>query len=247
MSLTNIPLGEALNYITSLANLRYQLEPYAVSIVPLGYATEVMVTKEYYVPPGFISGVPLAPRMDAKDFLAQSGVTFPPGAEAFYFPATSRLVVRNTRDNLALVDTLTSMAGPADKPHPDMAGQPGQAGVSGLLPMKLELPRVGQPYVFDGFYNAERVEFRYEDWWARARRLWFWFIGGGLLFLRFGRARPWWHTAWAVLVLSFAPLCLSESFTAICNALLGGWLVGLVLHRVSAKFVFAPRREEALA
>ena len=34
LSLTNVPLIEALRYLTELAGLKYKIEPYAVSIVP---------------------------------------------------------------------------------------------------------------------------------------------------------------------------------------------------------------------
>jgi len=37
LSLTNVPLIEALRYLTELANLKYKIEPFAVSIVPASY------------------------------------------------------------------------------------------------------------------------------------------------------------------------------------------------------------------
>ena len=58
LSLQNIPLFEALRYITSLANLKVKIDPYAVAIVPITENTDALVTKEYNVPPGFISNAP---------------------------------------------------------------------------------------------------------------------------------------------------------------------------------------------
>ena len=55
LSLSNIPLIEALRYITNLANLKIKIDPYAVAVVPITENTEALVTKEYKVPPGFIS------------------------------------------------------------------------------------------------------------------------------------------------------------------------------------------------
>ena len=55
LSLTNIPLAEALRYITSLAGLKVKIDPYAVTIVPLSEPTDTLVTKEYKVPPGFLN------------------------------------------------------------------------------------------------------------------------------------------------------------------------------------------------
>ena len=131
VSLANIPLIEALKYVTGLANLKFKVEPYAVSIVPQGVDTTVVLTKEFKVPPGFINrvaggggdaaagglaptapadatrgGTSIAGRMDAKEFLTASGVNFPQGATASYIPASSRLVVRNTQENLDLIQTL---------------------------------------------------------------------------------------------------------------------------------------------
>jgi general secretion pathway protein D len=140
LSLSNIPLMEALRYITNQANLKVKIDPYAVAVVPLSEPTDILVTKEYRVPPGFISsaaaaggqsvlsapaaavgagggggdargtGNLLAQRLPAKEFLEGNGVTFPPGASANYLPTSSRLVVRNTQENLDLIDTLVEVS-----------------------------------------------------------------------------------------------------------------------------------------
>ena len=47
-------------------------------------------------------------RQDAKTFLEASGVTFPPGASATYLPSTSKLVVRNTQENVDLIESLVA-------------------------------------------------------------------------------------------------------------------------------------------
>jgi general secretion pathway protein D len=118
VDLANLPLREALNYITNLANLKFKVEPYAVLIVPLNEPTDTLITKEYRVPPGFITGTPSgvsaggadavggAGRSTAKDFLESQGVQFPPGASANFLASSSRLIVRNTQENLDLVDAL---------------------------------------------------------------------------------------------------------------------------------------------
>ena len=130
--LNHVPLYVALDYIAKLSNLKLKIDPYAVSIVPLSEPTDVMLTKEYQVPPTFIppksldasgalpqpgsAGVPdpnkarVAQRMDAKEYLASQGVEFPPGASANYLAAGSKLVVRNTRDNIDVIDSLVDAA-----------------------------------------------------------------------------------------------------------------------------------------
>ncbi len=144
ITLNQIPLGEALRYIATQAGLKVKIEPYAVSIIPISEQTADLVTKEYRVPPGFIStavnlgvsalsqgayktapGAPagtakdtqestgghqLVNREGAREFLESQGVPFPPGASANFLPQSSRLIVRNTQDNLELVDALVEQA-----------------------------------------------------------------------------------------------------------------------------------------
>jgi general secretion pathway protein D len=125
------------------------VEPYAVSIIPISEQSNDLITKEYRVPPDFISttltgasllqkgayttapgtaaspgaaptgpagtgkdtqestgGRQLVGREGARDFLESQGVQFPPGASAQFLPQSSRLIVRNTQDNLDLVDAI---------------------------------------------------------------------------------------------------------------------------------------------
>ena len=133
MSLSNVPLIEALKYLTDLAGLKFKVEPFAVSIVPISENTEELLTKEYRVPPGFIpansgsgadSAVPTAGKSaanslkdvrvkggkDAQVFLTGEGVPFPAGSFAQYVPAGSKLFVRNTQGALDLIDMLVDAA-----------------------------------------------------------------------------------------------------------------------------------------
>ena len=155
LTLNQIPLGEALRYIAQQAGLKVKVEPYAVSIIPISEQSNDLITKQYRVPPDFIStavsgtsllqkgaytkaegtkgtaapvptgtgtdtqettgGQQLVNRESAKDFLESQGVPFPPGASAYFLPQSSRLIVRNTQDNLDLVDAIveqTNIAGP---------------------------------------------------------------------------------------------------------------------------------------
>ena len=131
LALSQVPLYVALDYISKLANLKLKIDPYAVSIVPLSEPTDVMVTKEYQVPPTFIpqkqgegssslpqAGSPqstanaprVAARYNAQEYLQSQGVDFPAGASANYLPSGSKLVVRNTRDNIDQIDALVDAA-----------------------------------------------------------------------------------------------------------------------------------------
>src|SRR5947208_22528 len=55
LTLNQIPLGEALRYIAAQAGLKVKVEPYAVSIIPISEQSNDLITKEYRVPPDFIS------------------------------------------------------------------------------------------------------------------------------------------------------------------------------------------------
>jgi len=132
LSLKNVPLYVALDYIAKLSNMKLKIESSGVSIVPLSEPTSSMETKVYKVPPTFIpdksldasgsfpqpgsSGLPdpnkarLAQRMDAREFLLQQGVEFPDGATASYRAQGSQLIVHNTRDNIDVIDSLVDAA-----------------------------------------------------------------------------------------------------------------------------------------
>ena len=136
LSLNDIPLRAAIDYVAKAANLKLKVEPYAVAVVPQSEPTDILITKEYKVPPGFITSLPatgqpplpgprtetIAPgsqpaiqaRSGAREFLEAQGVTFPPGASANFIASTSRLIIKNTQANLDLIDTLveTQMTAP---------------------------------------------------------------------------------------------------------------------------------------
>lgn len=126
LSLTDVPLRAAIDYVARAANLKLKVEPYSVVVVPQSEPTDVLITKEYKVPPSFITALPagsgnaptpvagVAPgsqssvtsRSGAREFLEANGVTFPPGASANYISSSSRLIVKNSQSNLDLVDNL---------------------------------------------------------------------------------------------------------------------------------------------
>ena len=146
VSLSNIPMIEALKYVTGLANLKFKVEPFAVSVVPQSMNTEVVITKEWKVRPDLIprsatagegggglaapafgaakgagagdvtkgsSGI--ADRESAKNWLISNGVQFNGQASAIYIVSSSRLIVRNTQDQLDLIDTIIN-SGPSSGP-----------------------------------------------------------------------------------------------------------------------------------
>ncbi|HWB58552.1 MAG TPA: hypothetical protein VG733_03630 [Chthoniobacteraceae bacterium] len=77
-----------------------------------------MIFKVYRVPPGFLTTTDAnGKRMNvtAKDYLKQSGITFPPGSDAFFDSKHGCLFIINTQEEMDLVDQITEVlnaAGP---------------------------------------------------------------------------------------------------------------------------------------
>jgi len=137
LALTDVPLGAAIDYVARAANMKPKIEPHAVVIVPESEPTEVLITKEYKVAPGFIQNLPsggggaslplgggvsstapgsgpsIAERSGAKEYLESQGVTFPAGASAIFLPSSSKLIVKNTQGNLDIIDALVETTGTA--------------------------------------------------------------------------------------------------------------------------------------
>ena len=127
LRLSNVPLGVALRYTTNMAQLKYKVESHAVVVVPLSTPDAELFTNKYTVPPTFLqSGAgagaaapavadPFAPdagaaagpataRPTAKQVLEKAGITFAEGATAIYNAGTSTLIVKNTPDQMELVE-----------------------------------------------------------------------------------------------------------------------------------------------
>ncbi len=247
LTLSNIPLLSALDYVAKAANLKVKVEPYAVSLVPLTEETSDMGTLEIRIPPGSLDVSPttgingttdvtgtgsgaFVTRMDAKSFLESSGVPFPPGSSAVYSAATSKLVIRNTQANMELVQALFATSGAPRQTVqlPLLDGRESPKGVAGLLPLRLDLPANGILYEFDGDAMGA-LDFHYADWAVAARWRWVSLTLGAFAFL-FGAAgwkHPWRRTLYAVLTLTFFPLIVAPSATVPCNALLAGWLLAV--------------------
>jgi general secretion pathway protein D len=141
LKLQNVPLVEAVRYTTSLAQLKYKVEPHAVVVVPLSTPDADLYTNVYQVPPTFLNsggggdggagagpvdpfaapaggggGTTLEKRPDARQILERAGVTFGEGSSAIYQAAGSQLIVRNTQDQMELVEAyIESLKGNAEK------------------------------------------------------------------------------------------------------------------------------------
>lgn len=129
LRLNNIPAGEVLRYITNLAGVKFRVEEFAVFIVPLADRTDVVITREFPVRPAFFDVAPSGAGAGAapggrrtpasttvtptsgsestRSVLESRGVDFSAeGSAAFYNQATGILTVKNTQDQIDLVEEL---------------------------------------------------------------------------------------------------------------------------------------------
>ncbi|MDR1191654.1 MAG: hypothetical protein LBK60_08350 [Verrucomicrobiales bacterium] len=126
---SNMPVGEVLRYITNLAGVRYRVEEYAVFIVPFSSLDDVLVLREFPVRATFFevdsaassenarpirrvitkdSGGGARPTDEIRRSLEARGVQFAEGATAIYNAATGILTVRNTQDQIDLIEELVT-------------------------------------------------------------------------------------------------------------------------------------------
>ena len=137
LQLSNVPLVEALRYTLALANLKYKVEPNAVVVVPISTPDQELYTNTYVVPPNFLTlggggdggggaAAPVDPfaaapaagqgaapvvRKNAKEVLESYGIVFGNGASATFNPQTSQLIVRQTQDQMELVEAVIASIG----------------------------------------------------------------------------------------------------------------------------------------
>jgi hypothetical protein len=112
LDLHDVPMVEALRYVTELAGMKYKVEPYAVVIVPISDVGSEQYTRTFKVAPDFLKN-----GGTTKEILMNAGITFPEGSDAIFNSAASQLVVKNTQPNLDLVDQyIQSLGGRAPKP-----------------------------------------------------------------------------------------------------------------------------------
>ena len=137
LKLNNVPLETVLKYICEEAKLRYKIDEFAVTLLPIGIDDAAdIIQRQWTVPPTFITFITgtgeggggdavddpfapdagdggvggIAPREDIKTLLSKNGVEFPPNSSASYLKGSSTLIVRNTPTQLELVDGIVAAA-----------------------------------------------------------------------------------------------------------------------------------------
>jgi general secretion pathway protein D len=130
VQLNDVPLRHVLNVITEMTKTTFTTDGYAVVIRPLGSDSEELMERTFRVPPDFLTSLAsgagenapeandpfadnassgpglLTARMSAQEAFARQGVGFPEGAYANYNPTNSTLRVRNTANNLDIIQQI---------------------------------------------------------------------------------------------------------------------------------------------
>ncbi len=111
LDLRDMPLIKVLEFISTLTNLKFKVEEYAVYIFPSNETSDVKVVRSFSVPPTFFSGTALNAEnagIDVKGELENKGVKFTADTSAAYLPKTAKLVVRNTLEQINLIEQLVA-------------------------------------------------------------------------------------------------------------------------------------------
>jgi general secretion pathway protein D len=132
MTLNNVPIGEALRYICQLANVKYKVQDYAISIVPFTATTDDLISRTFNVQPSFISNAsspadsgdtafgllgggttatrrPISPILNPKTTTQADTAQAALEAKGVKFPPGASAVYTTTTGTLTVVDTADQM------------------------------------------------------------------------------------------------------------------------------------------
>jgi hypothetical protein len=118
LRLRNVPIAEALRYITEATKLRYKIDEYAVTLVPATETDEDLFARVFNVSPTFLKAIGADSSVSTEQLerlLKDSGVRFPEGSSIKYFPHNRTLLARNTPTNHDMLEQVISLTGlPSD-------------------------------------------------------------------------------------------------------------------------------------
>ncbi|MEM9444155.1 MAG: hypothetical protein AAGA18_02270 [Verrucomicrobiota bacterium] len=175
LDIKGAPLLQILEYIMTLTNLQYKIEEHAVFIFPNNETNEVMSVRSYSVPPNFFN-TPLTTTdvtigattartvevasIDVKQELESNGVQFSLGAKATYLPRAAKLIVKNTLDQLNLIDQLLARQDPNSK-QIEVEAKFIQFKEDSLKDLSFTYQALvdGMPNPFDLFFTEDRGSF----------------------------------------------------------------------------------------
>lgn len=271
LELKDVPLLEALRYVTELASLKFKIEDGRVVVVPLFESAAEVYTVNYAVPKKLIAS--FAGKSVSSELKSELGVA----AEVSLMDGVGRLTVTSSKPNLELVEAWLTTQWEASKETPPIsrdrarkrirsdpfgAAAPASHSLlppvddpfgeatskSGIIPLELELPTAGQVLTFEGAQAPEVLDLSYISWRRQMARACLLMALGGLLFALCGRHRAFLRTVLVVLLLSLGVKLVAETQLPLANAILFGWLVGWTIWMIFRLFsrLEAPRASRAV-
>jgi len=123
LNLENVSLSEALSATAAQVDTKYVVEPYAIKFVSISLPDRVFITKAFPIPLSLFdinpkgqpdpftdpasapAAEPLAP-VDVKEAIEATGISFPGVATAIYEPTSGHLIVRNTEEQMEMIEGL---------------------------------------------------------------------------------------------------------------------------------------------
>jgi general secretion pathway protein D len=129
LQLAQVPLRQALKYITDITQTSFSTDEFAVIITPAGFTSDELISRTYTVPPDFLTSMSsgaggaaaaadpfaeapkeglLTARLSAQEALAKNGIAFPEGASASLGSNVLRVV--NTATNHDMISQLVELA-----------------------------------------------------------------------------------------------------------------------------------------
>jgi type II secretory pathway component GspD/PulD (secretin) len=113
MLVENIPLGEAIRYISRGANLKYRVEDYAVVIAAREILSDGLETRIYPMETEVFSRIAnhdgddgVSITIEVEEYFEFRNVSFPDGAKIVFDYRISSLIATNTADNLAKIERI---------------------------------------------------------------------------------------------------------------------------------------------
>jgi general secretion pathway protein D len=120
ITLSNLPLSEVLRFINTTTGLKTQIDDYAVVLLPQSDDATTLSTRTFAVPAGFLSssGSAKGGAIDVKKDLTDKGVSFTSEqSKAVFLPSTSKMVVKNTQDQLDVIQGLIDAVALKEEPQ----------------------------------------------------------------------------------------------------------------------------------
>jgi len=112
--LNNVPLGTVIDYLCRATGLKHRISKYAVEVYTPGTGFDEMEIKVIPMEKDLFEHLLLkentSAASDMKDYFKERGILFPDGATAVYDTKISRLILRNTPEQISnIIDLITKL------------------------------------------------------------------------------------------------------------------------------------------